>query len=156
MIFLIPRNMSEFFTAPYGPHISLFFLLTYFYWFLFLFLLISHLFTPADITASGSCSVKQLPLIVYDRYSGIDLLAESELWFSSDKDNPWEWSFLGNFHTCKIMRIHWRIVFFLFPITFNPFLPLTVFAGMLDFTALIIVCLFTFKATTYLGRRKKE
>lgn len=86
MIFLITRNMSEFFITPYQLHISLFFRFTF---------LVSHLFTPTEITPSGSCSVKQLPLIVYDKCSGIDLFAENELWFSSDKDNSWEWGFQG-------------------------------------------------------------
>lgn len=50
----IPRNISEFFTAHYGPQVLFF----------FLSFLVSMLLGPTGNAISGSSNVKQLPLVV--------------------------------------------------------------------------------------------
>lgn len=61
MAFLSPRNILEPFRVPYGHPIPQVFLLN---------LLVNLFLAPAGNEALGSCRVKQLSLMVSEKYSG--------------------------------------------------------------------------------------
>lgn len=84
---------------PYGHLINQLF---------FLKVLASLLLAPTVKIPSGSCDIKQLPLTVFDKYSVGRTLHKKQILISSNKDNPWKWSFVVNCQTGQIMTVLWK------------------------------------------------
>lgn len=70
-------------------------------------LLISLLCTPGFVPTPGSGSVKQVQLILVDKYPWDKLNTRSRLWVGSNRHKPWEWSLGTSGQTGQVVLIPW-------------------------------------------------